>query len=78
MTALIIGLANTLMLFLSQRVKFDRSVVGHRLEMPDGKVFTIFRRVAIRSTSLPEPGAFFVVRFRLKNMSIETKACSLS
>lgn len=65
------GFIKTIVLLLSQRVRFDKTVVSHKIEMPDGEVFTIFRRVEIVSKKAPEPCAYFIVRFKVRNMSIK-------
>lgn len=67
---LIQGKINTLLLFLTGRVTFDRRLKGKTLSMPDGAQFTIFRRVEIRSDQ-PEPQAYFWIRFQPANMGVK-------
>ncbi len=69
MTNPFLGFFKTLYLFISQKVKFDKTKVNKVIKMPDGKEFTIFRKVDIKGKS--EPEAFFIVRFKLNGMSIE-------
>ncbi len=68
----IIGFARTLYLFLCNRIRFDKSVNNHELVMPDGKSFTIFRRVSIIDSAVKhDPEAYFLVRFKPKNIGIK-------
>ena len=58
------GILRTLFLFITGRVQFDKSVVGNRIIMKDGKAFTIFRRVDIKHYLKSEaPEALFIIRF---------------
>lgn len=68
----VIGFFRTLALFMRNRVRFDPSAAGRIIEMPDGASFTVFRRVTITvPAGTPEPGAYFLVRFRPAKMSVE-------
>ncbi len=68
----ITGLIKTLYLFISNRIKFDSSVINREILMPDGKSFTIFRRVSILSSSgTPDPASYFLVRFKPQNIGIK-------
>ena len=68
----ITGLIKTLYLFISNRIKFDSSAINRVILMPDGKSFTIFRRVRILASSgTPDPSAYFLVRFKPQNMGIQ-------
>ncbi|TFH38318.1 MAG: hypothetical protein E4G96_10630, partial [Chrysiogenales bacterium] len=72
MTNPIIGILKTLFLFIRKRVQFDRNAVDREIEMPDGKSFRIFRRISILvPPGTPQPGAYFWVRFKPKNMGID-------
>ena len=62
------GILQTLFLFLRGKVKFNHAIKGKSLRMADGAVFTIFRRVVIRS-DMDEPQAWFWIRFKPANMS---------
>lgn len=68
MTNPIIGILNTLIMFLTGRFEFDTTVVNKKIKMEDGLVFTIFRRVRIKSKNENEPKAYFLVRFKPNNM----------
>ena len=64
------GFLGTVLLFLTGRVKFDRTLKGKTLTMLDGAQFTLFRRVEIRSDQ-PEPQAWFWIRFQPARMSVK-------
>ena len=67
---LVAAVFRTLFLFLTGRVKFDRTLKGKTLTMPDGAQFTVFRRVEIQ-TGQPEPAAWFWVRFKPARMGVK-------
>lgn len=64
------GFLGTVLLFLTGRIKFNRTLNGKTLTMPDGAQFTIFRRVEIQ-TGQPEPAAWFWVRFKPVRMGVK-------
>jgi hypothetical protein len=64
------GFLCTLFLFITGRVRFDRSAVGKTLQTPDGKTFRVFRRVEILHRNRVRPEACFIVRFRPMRMSV--------
>ncbi|MBU0926978.1 MAG: YdhR family protein [Spirochaetes bacterium] len=67
MTNPVSGFFATARLFLSGRVSFDPSAKGKTITV-DGKSFTVFRRVIVKSGK--EPRAFFLVRFKPLDMSV--------
>lgn len=71
MTNPFLGFIRTLNLLLTGRAVFDGAAAGKTISTPDGKRFTVFRRVQIRvKPGTPEPGAVFLVRFRPSGMTV--------
>ena len=56
-------------MFIGKKYLFDTSVIDKRIEMNDGNVFSIFRRVNVKGKN--EPEAYFLVRFKPKNMTAQ-------
>lgn len=65
------ALLNTLGNFVSGRVHFPRGRIGEVIVMDDGQRFEIFRQAIVDRNDGKHtiPGARFIVRFRLANMS---------
>lgn len=59
------GVIRTLWLFITGRVRFNKSAVGSAIIMSDGKRFTIFRRVKIKKYfgRNMDPQGLFIVQF---------------
>jgi hypothetical protein len=66
----VVGFLKTIFLFIMKKVKFDNHEINKTITMPDGKEFTIFRRVNILSKK-SEPKAYFIVRFKPMKMGIQ-------
>ena len=68
-----IGFFRTVLLYLTGRVKYNKSGVGKEVKTDDGKTFTVFRHVIIRQTAKnhTKPQAVFIIQFQPKNMTIE-------
>ena len=62
------GFLRTLSLFITGRVKFDKSVTGSIIKMQDGRSYCIFRRVIIGRIIKKnrKAEALFIVRFKPK------------
>ena len=74
MTNPILGFLGTLLLFIRNRVIFDKSSINKTIEAPDGQSFSIFRRVIISvPVGTPDPEAYFLVRFKPKKVSVRSK-----
>lgn len=71
MTNPLFGIIKTITMYIFNRFEFDTSLINKKIQMPDGSVFTIFRRVQVRTKVHSEPEAYFLVRFRPTRMSIE-------
>ena len=71
MTNPVLGFLRTCALFLSGRVVFDKGVIGKVITMDDGRSFSVFRGVRILKRGAPEAQAYFVVRFKPADMSVE-------
>lgn len=69
----ILGLLHTILLYLFGRVEFMKEDIGKVLVMKDGRRFTVFRHVIIRTkdANASTPRAVFRIRFQPKNMTIE-------
>lgn len=67
------ALLNTLGNFVSGRVHFPRRRIGEVIAMDDGQRFEIFRQAIVdrKDGKQTIPGARFIVRFHLANMSPE-------
>lgn len=65
------ALLNTMVNLVAGRVHFLRARIGEVITMDDGRRFEIFRQAIVdRKDGKPiPPGARFIVRFRLANMS---------
>ena len=68
MTNPVFGFINTIGLFLSGRIAFDKDVIGKSIYYKD-KEFKIFRRVKIKNRENSK--AYFIIRFKPKNMTTE-------
>jgi len=71
MTNPVFGFLNTIKLRLAGRIRFDAGAVGKKIETPDGKAFTVFRRVEVRSGDAADPEAYFLIRFKPVDMGPE-------
>lgn len=71
MTHPLIGIFKTIAMFIFNKFEFDKSLINRTIRMDDGSVFTIFRRVHVRTKSHNQPETYFLVRFRPTQMSIE-------
>jgi hypothetical protein len=67
----ILGFLKTLFLLGSGRVVFVHQDKNRHIRMEDGARFRVFRHVKIRTRNEVEPEAIFIIRFRLKNMTIQ-------
>jgi hypothetical protein len=67
MTNPFLGIINTIAMFAIRKFEFDKNVVNKSIQMEDGEVFTIFRRVKVKTKATP--GAYFLVRFQPMDMS---------
>jgi hypothetical protein len=67
------ALLNTLGNAAMGRVHFPKGRVGETITMDDGRRFEIFRQAIVDAKDVKNtaPGARFIVRFRLANMSME-------
>ena len=68
MTNPVLGFINTIGLYLSDRVVFDKDAIGKTIYYKD-QGFEIFRRVKIKNRENPK--AYFIIRFKPKNMTAE-------
>lgn len=66
------GLMRTLALMAARRIRYYPEDRGRLFVMDDGRRFTVFRRVVIKTPAgAPGPGAVFIVRFTPASMSVK-------
>ncbi len=71
MTNPLIGFIKTVIMFIFKKFHFDKNLVNKKIQMENGAVFTIFRRVEVKTNKKEIPGAIFLVRFKPIDMTAE-------